>query len=197
MMKLLYPTACPAALMPRAALLVEPGRPPRLMTLPPLHSVAISLPPRPPNPLNPTACPASLMLKAALSVDRPPRLMTLPPLHSVACSVEEPMPKKKSLCAQRKFHRDRVLAAAVLEQPQRTKSQWRKTSAIVPSASWTFLAKPTSALPVARLAGRPCHFSLRFPIPTSRTGSRRCATAALPRARPSRDARGVRSHQVR
>jgi hypothetical protein len=159
--------------------------------------VAVSLPPRPPNPLNPTACPASLMLKAALSVDRPPRLMTLPPLHSVACSVEEPMPKKKSLCAQRKFHRDRVLAAAVLEQPQRTKSQWRKTSAIVPSASWTFLAKPTSALPVARLAGRPCHFSLRFPIPTSRTGSRRCATAALPRARPSRDARGVRSHQVR
>jgi hypothetical protein len=101
MMKLLYPTACPAALMPRAALLVEPGRPPRLMTLPPLHSVAVSLPPRPPNPLNPTACPASLMLKAALSVDRPPRLMTLPPLHSVACSVEEPMPKKKSLCAQR------------------------------------------------------------------------------------------------
>jgi hypothetical protein len=35
-------TACPASLMLLAELLVKPGRPPRSMTLPPLHSVAQS-----------------------------------------------------------------------------------------------------------------------------------------------------------
>src|ERR1700677_3647715 len=61
-------------------LLIEPGRPPRLMTLPWLHSVAYM------EVESPTACPALLMLRASLCVEpgRPSRLMTLPPLHSVA-----------------------------------------------------------------------------------------------------------------
>lgn len=38
----LYPTTCPVSLMPRASLSVDPGRPPRSMTRPSLHSVANS-----------------------------------------------------------------------------------------------------------------------------------------------------------
>ena len=41
----LNPTACPASLMPRASPDEEPGRPPRSMTLPPLHSVGCMTPP--------------------------------------------------------------------------------------------------------------------------------------------------------
>src|ERR1700684_4241721 len=69
--------------MPLAWLPVEPERPPRLMTLPPLHSLARPIPPK---PLVPTTCPASLMLVASLNVvpGRLPRSVTVPPLHSVA-----------------------------------------------------------------------------------------------------------------
>jgi hypothetical protein len=59
---MLNPTACPALLMPRASLNMAPGSAPRLMILPPLHSVAKVLLPW----LNPTACPALFMLMALL-----------------------------------------------------------------------------------------------------------------------------------
>src|SRR5271154_6321634 len=38
--KLLTPTACPALLVPLATLSMDPGKPPKLMMPPPLHSVA-------------------------------------------------------------------------------------------------------------------------------------------------------------
>jgi hypothetical protein len=76
----LFPTACPALLMPKVSLS------PRLTTLSPLHSVATKIPP---TMLYPTACPASLMPFATLDVEpgTPPRSMTLPWLHSVAIEV--------------------------------------------------------------------------------------------------------------
>jgi hypothetical protein len=54
--KALVPTICPASLMLLAKLLVKPGSPPRLMMLPPLHSVAY---PMPPTVFPPTISPAS------------------------------------------------------------------------------------------------------------------------------------------
>src|ERR1700722_2724503 len=66
-----------------ATLSKEPGRPPRLVLRPPLHSTADS---KSAPALDPTACPESLMPLAMLYVapGRPPRLTGPPPPHSTA-----------------------------------------------------------------------------------------------------------------
>ena len=57
----LHPTTWPASLMAKATLSVLPGKPPRSMTDPPLHSVACQIPP---TTLNPTTWPTLLMARS-------------------------------------------------------------------------------------------------------------------------------------
>src|ERR1700729_69512 len=66
-----------------ATLSTKPGRPPRLIIRPPLHSTAYS---KSGPALDPTACPKSLTPLAMLFVapGRPLRLTGPPPLHSTA-----------------------------------------------------------------------------------------------------------------
>ena len=54
-------TACPMSLMPRAGLMLDPGKPPRLMTLPSSHSMATNVAPKP------TATPAAFMSVAEMA----------------------------------------------------------------------------------------------------------------------------------
>jgi hypothetical protein len=69
----LSPTAYPASLVLMATLNVEPGRSPKLMTLPPFHSAAVSNPAR---TLPPATCPEALRL---VEFGGPSRLMLPPP----------------------------------------------------------------------------------------------------------------------